>query len=90
MYICTALKHLLEFSPVPKIPTAFSKGMKQGATVLTSRVWLNRRKAADETIRTRNVSGLRGPQTEAKRKKILEESSEQEIDVYGRKICCKC
>jgi hypothetical protein len=69
---------------------AFNKRLKQSATVLISQERINRRKAADEKNRTRNISGAKKPQTKAKRRKIHEESSEQEDDIYDSNICCEC
>jgi hypothetical protein len=55
---------------------AFNKRLKQSATILISQEHINRRKAADEKNRTRNISGAKKPQTRAKRRKTPEESSE--------------
>jgi hypothetical protein len=69
---------------------AFNKRLKQSAAILISQEHINRRKAADEKNRTRNISGAKKPQTRAKRRKTPEESSEQEDDIYDSNICCEC
>jgi hypothetical protein len=67
----------------------FNKRLKQSAAILISQGHINRRKAADEKNRTRNISRAKKPQTKATRRKTPEESSEQEDDIYDRNICCE-
>jgi hypothetical protein len=86
----TPSKHLHEISPVPTIPVAFNKTLKQSAAILISQEHINRRKAADEKNRTRNISGVKKLQTKAKRRKTPEESSEQKDNIYESNICCEC
>jgi hypothetical protein len=46
--IHTASKHLLEISPVPKIPFAFNRRMEQIATILTSEELISRRECPNK------------------------------------------
>jgi hypothetical protein len=68
---------------------AFNKRLKQNAIILIYQEHNKRRKAADEKNGTGNISGAKKPQRKTKGRKTYEESSGQEDDTYGSKICCE-
>jgi hypothetical protein len=69
---------------------AFNKRLRQIASILRSQGHINTQMAADKKIRTRDTSGAKTPQTKAKCRKLPEESSQREDDIYDGNACCAC